>query len=778
MTDQIAPKNSSGKLLPAPQDIPSSIVVFLVALPLCLGIGLASVPAVSDSFTAEMQEAMRSQLMIAGLLTGIIGGILVAALSGSHTSVSGPAAGLTAVVAAQIGALGSYEAFLAAVVLAGVMQVVMGCLKAGALAAFFPSSVIKGLLAAIGVILILKQLPHLVGHDAVPEGHSGFSQPDQENTFTELWRTIEDFHPGAAVVGLASVLLLFLWGRWKPLKNSLVPAPLIVVLFGVGASYVFDKIGGHWAIEVSHLVEIPVTNGLAGVKEQLMHPDFSVLNESAVYIAALTVAAVASLETLLNLEAVDKIDPLQRISPPSRELVAQGIGNICVGFVGGLPMTSVIVRSSANINAGGKTKYSAIFHGILLAVSVLFFPEWLNKIPLACLAAILFVTGLKLASPQVMRQMWTKGPYQFIPFIVTVIAIVFTDLLIGVLIGLAISLGFILRSNFQRPLRRIVERHLGGDVVRIELANQVSFLNRAALDRELNSMPPGSQIMLDAQGTDYIDPDLLDLIRDFKEKTAPVRGVKVSLKGFRARYQIEDQTQYVDYSTRELQSSATPAQVLQILKDGHQRFLQGKQLKRDLGLQVNATAAGQHPLAVILACIDSRTPAELIFDLGMGDIFSVRVAGNVTSPKVLGSLEFGTALAGAKLILVMGHTRCGAVTAAVKGQSPAAVECRHLQPIVAEIQRSMPTADSSAGSDFSGDITDDHVNEVARRNVLNTMRVILSESETVARLVNSGEIALMGAMYDVVTGDIEFLETPDPAEPGGQKEGGPSEFCD
>ena len=395
-----------------------------------------------------------------------------------------------------------------------------------------------------------------------------------------------------------------------------------MVLLGVGISLVFRRLGGRWVIEPSHLVQVPVADSLAGFVGFLQSPDFSQWSNPAVYTAAVTIAAVASLETLLNLEAVDKLDPRQRTSPPSRELLAQGIGNVVAGLIGGLPITSVIVRSSVNINAGGRTKLATIVHGALLLVSVVFLPAWLNLIPLSCLAAILLVTGVKLASPALVKRMWDEGRYQFVPFALTVVAIVLTDLLIGVLIGMAVSIGFILRSNVRRPLRRIVEKHLGGEVVHIELANQVSFLNRAALARALDEVPRGGHVLLDAQSTDYIDPDLLDLIRDFKEQTAPARGVEVSLLGFRSKYQLRDQTRYVDYSTRELQAALTPQQVLQILKDGHERFRTGRRLTRDLGRQVNATAGGQHPLAVVLSCIDSRTPAELIFDLGVGDIFS------------------------------------------------------------------------------------------------------------------------------------------------------------
>lgn len=727
------------------RDLTAGLVVFLVALPLCLGVALAS-----------------NAPLMSGLLAGIIGGILVGLLSGSHTSVAGPAAGLTAVVAAQIATLGSFEAFLLAVVLAGVIQIGLGLARAGFIAAFFPTSVIKGLLAAIGVILILKQIPHVLGHDPDPEGEMAFQQPDQQNTFSELIGTLGDIQFGAAVIGLLSIALLVIWDRYKVLKKSPVPAPLVVVLLGVGLSALFARLGGPWLIESSHLVQVPIADDVAGLVGLLRLPDFTQWRSPAVYMAALTLAAVASLETLLNLEAVDKLDPRRRTSPPSRELLAQGVGNIASGLVGGLPVTSVIVRSSVNLNAGSRTKFSTMFHGALILICVALFPIWLNLIPLACLAAILLVTGVKLASPTLVRGMWKQGKYQFAPFIVTVVAIVLTDLLIGVLIGLAVSTSFILWSNVKRPVRRVVEKHLGGDVVRIELANQVSFLNRAALSRVLDEVPSGGHVLLDARGTDYIDPDVFDLIRDFNEQTGPARGIEVSLIGFRSKYQLEDRIQYVDYSTRDLQEAVSPGQVLQILKDGNERFRTGQRLTRDLGRLVQATAAGQHPLAVVLSCIDSRTPAELIFDLAVGDIFSVRIAGNVTSRKVLGSIEFGCAVAGAKLVLVVGHTRCGAVTAAVnlicQGKTAAdATGCQHLDHVVADIQQVVEPAACRAAEHLPSEARETFANEVARRNVSRAVEEVRRQSGSIDRLVREGRIAVVGAMYDVSTGAIEFL---------------------
>ena len=562
-----------------PRDLTSGLVVFLVALPLCLGIALAS-----------------GAPLFSGLLAGIVGGLVVGSISGSSTSVSGPAAGLTAIVIAQIAALGSFEAFLLAVMIGGIIQIGLGIARAGSLSAFFPSSVIKGLLAAIGVILILKQIPHVVGHDSDPEGEMSFSQPDKQNTFSELLTVFEgDYHFGAAVVGILSIVLLVSWNRIKPLRNSMVPGPLVVVLLGVGLHLLFQRVGGPWMIQSSHLVQIPVANSAEDLLTFLTMPDFSQIFNPAIYFAAVTIAIVASLETLLNLEAVDKLDPENRNSPPSRELVAQGVGNIVSGLIGGLPVTSVIVRGSVNVNSGTKTKVSTIFHGLLLLISVALIPAYMNMIPLAALAAILLVTGFKLASPALFKQMWSEGRYQFAPFLITLLSIVFTDLLVGILIGLGVSVLFILNSSLRQPVRRIVETHLAGDILHVELANQVSFLNRAALDQLFNETEPGTHMLIDASNTDYIDPDILSLIQDFKKNIGPARGVTVSLRGFRRKYQMHDEIQFADYTTRELKDRVTPEQVLEILKEGNRRFYTGNRLSRDLGSQVNATAGEQQP---------------------------------------------------------------------------------------------------------------------------------------------------------------------------------------
>ncbi len=727
-------------------DAKSGLVVFLVALPLCLGIALAS-----------------GGPLLSGLLAGIVGGLVVGLLSGSHTSVSGPAAGLSAVVAAQILSLGSFSAFLMAVILAGLIQIGLGLAKGGFISAFFPSSVIKGLLTAIGAIIILKQIPHLVGHDPDPEGEMAFSQPDLETTFSELLSMLGDFQLGSSIIGLVSIAMLVLWDNWKPLKTSLFPAPVAVVLFGVGAGLWFEQLGEPWLIKPIHLVQVPVADGLGDFFQLLPRPDFSQWANPALYTAGLTLAIVASLETLLNLNAVDRLDPHQRTSPPNQELLAQGIGNVTCGLIGGLPVTSVIIRSSVNVNAGGKTELATIIHGILLLVSVPLIPTWLNTIPLSSLAAILLMTGIKLASPALIKQMWSEGRYQFIPFAATVTAIVFTDLLVGIVIGLAVAIGFILNSNMRRPVHHFVEKHLGGDVVHIELANQVSFLNRAALSKVLHEVPRDGRVLLDAQSTDYIDPDVLDLIRDFKEQTGPAHGVEVSLVGFRSEYKIEDQIHYLEHSTRELQEAITPQQVLQILKDGHERARTERRLTRNFRRQVRATAVEQHPLAVVLSCVDSPMPAEGVFDLSMSDIFSIRIAGHVPSHEVIASVEYGCAMAGAKLILVMGHSQCGAVTAAVRllnetrltGET---VQCQHLDSIVSEIQQSVKDILCQDIGKLLLPARAWGVDFVARQHVLRVVHVLRVRSRTLDCLARERRLGIAGAMYDIDTGDIDFVQ--------------------
>jgi len=725
------------------RDLIAGLVVFLVALPLCLGIAHAS-----------------GAPLHSGLISGIIGGLVVGAISGSRVSVSGPAAGLAAIVVAQIKDLGSFEAFLLAVLISGFLQLGLAALKAGGLANYFPNSVIKGLLAAIGVLLILKQLPHLFGHDSDDEGEMSYQQPDGDNTFSALWKTIEDLLPGAAVIGIASLVLLVVWDR-TPLKKSLFPSALAAVLIGTLLSQCYVWFGSEWALESSHLVSVPVVGEGESFAQLLHFPELSRIFDPAIWVAAVTIAIVASLETLLNLEATDRIDPYRRSSPPNRELLAQGVGNVVAGAVGGLPMTSVIVRSSVNANCGVKTRLSTVTHGALLLISVAFFATILNRIPLAALAAVLVVTGWKLANPKLFGQMWREGWSQFVPFFVTVVAIVTTDLLVGVLIGLGTSIGFVLWRYLKGGFHVVEELHASGRVHRIELAKQASFFNRAHLASLFDDFQSGDQVMLDARECDYIDPDVLALIREFVKETAVARGVKVSTIGFQKSYELDDVIQYVDYSTREVQASMTPATVLQTLKEGNERFATNRRLKRDLVRQVDQTADGQHPMACILSCIDSRAPAELLFDLGIGDIFSVRVAGNVAMDKVLGSMEFACKIAGSKLIVVLGHTRCGAVKATcdfvASGEDPADTGLTNLPSVTSAITHAVEREKETTGDRSGGN--EAFVNRVAQLHVENTIDFIRERSPALTKMLDDGEIGIVGGLYDVSTGRVEFFES-------------------
>ena len=498
------------------KDLPSSIVVFLVALPLCLGIALAS-----------------GAPLFAGVLTGIIGGIVVSAISGSQLSVSGPAAGLTVIVFGAIASLGSYETFLLAVVLAGVLQIIFGFLKAGIIANYFPSSVIEGMLAAIGIILILKQLPHAVGFDSDFEGDESFFQADHENTFTALAAASNMISYGAVIISVLSLFIMIYWPKIK--KMSAIPAPVLVVALGIILTILFQN--SSLSLSQAQLVNIPVVNSFSEFTGLFSFPDFSQISNQAVWTVAFTIAIVASIETLLSIEAVDKIDTLKRVSPTNRELLAQGVGNMTSGMLGGLPMTSVIVRSSVNVNSGGRTKMSAIYHGFCLLLSLLFIPFLLNKIPLACLAAILLVTGYKLANISLFKKMWRNGKDQFIPFVVTVIAIVFTDLLKGVAIGMLVGVFYILRTNLRNPYFFKFEENDGKKVIRIKLAQEVSFLNKAAIQYTLTNLPSESDIIIDGTDSMYIDRDVLEIIHNFKHN-AFSKGTIVQIVNIRDNYEV------------------------------------------------------------------------------------------------------------------------------------------------------------------------------------------------------------------------------------------------
>lgn len=511
-------------------DIQAGLVVFLVALPLCLGIALAS-----------------GAPLFAGIISGVIGGIVVGILSHSQLSVTGPAAGLTAIVLAAIGTLGSYQAFLAAVVLAGVLQILLSIARAGTISNYFPSNVIEGMLTAIGIIIILKQLPHAIGYDVDNEGDFFFIENKTgHNTFSAIIDAINYTHLGAVVITLVSLAILIAFNKIAFLKQlKAIPGALVAVVAGILLNELFKSTGSNLAISQDHLVNLPVPRDINDFLGQFSFPDVNAFLRLDVLLVGITIAIVASIETLLCLEASDKLDPLKRYSNSNIELFAQGTGNILSGLIGGLPMTSVIVRTSANINSGGRTKIATIAHGILLLICVLTIPFVLNKIPLACLAAILLMIGFKLASPSVFKHMWHTGLNQFIPFIITVAAVVFTDLLKGVGIGLVVSIFYILRSNLKLAYFMKKSDHHEGEKINIKLAQEVSFLNKAAIKQTLNDVAPKSQVTIDASETFYIDYDVLQLIRDYVETGAKERNITVQLVGFKDEYNLENSQVHV-----------------------------------------------------------------------------------------------------------------------------------------------------------------------------------------------------------------------------------------
>ncbi|HEX6171794.1 MAG TPA: SulP family inorganic anion transporter [Chitinophagaceae bacterium] len=507
-------------------DFLSGMVVFLVALPLCLGIAVAS-----------------GATPFAGIITGIIGGVVVGYLSNSNVSVSGPAAGLIAIVLVAITTLG-FENFLLAVMLAGAFQLILGIVKAGTISSYFPSGVIEGMLTAIGIIIIKKELPHAIGYDKEHEGDFfsyELTDAADRGFFGEIIHSFNFAHTGAIIVTIISIIILVAFNKVPALKKiKVLPGALVVVIVGIIINEIFKVTSPSLQIDGEHLVQLPTASSASEFFGQFTFPDFSGFTNPAVWVTAATIATVASIETLLCLEAGDKMDPMKRFSSANTELRAQGVGNMLAGLLGGLPMTSVIVRTTANVNAGAKTKLSAIIHGVFLLVAVIAIPGLLNKMPMACLAAILIMIGLKLASPKVFKHMWKAGKYQFIPFIVTVIAVVATDLLKGVGIGLMVSIIFILKGNMKMAYFFKKEEHQEGETIHIDLAQEVSFLNKAAIKQTLAHLPRNSKVIIDAANTVYIDYDVLELIRDFVNFGSKDKNISVTLRNFKPAYKMQD----------------------------------------------------------------------------------------------------------------------------------------------------------------------------------------------------------------------------------------------
>jgi len=713
-------------LLNLKHDVPAGVATFLVAVPLSLGIALAS-----------------GAPLFSGLITGIISGLLVAPLSGSVLGVSGAAAGLAVIVMAAIQELG-FNVFLLALVLAGLFQIMLGLLRAGVIAYYFPSSVINGMLSGIGIILFLKQIPHAIGYDRDYEGDITFFQPDNYSSFSELLHMLDFMSPGAVLIAFTSLLILLSWEH-PALKKYLffqsVPGVLVVVAAGIWGNKMLQAFYPELALGSSHLVMIPVMASATDFISQLHAPDFSALSYPKVYLTAVTLVVVASLETLLAVEAVDQLDPYKRKTPTNRELVVQGIGNISSGLIGGLPLTMVIVRSSFNIQSGAQTRAAGFIHGLLLLLTVIFIPGILHQIPLASLAAILLVVAYKLAKPTVFKTMYSAGLYHFVPFCATIVGLVFTDMLTGILIGLATALLSILLENHKTSLY-FREMHIGNKII-LRLAEHVSFLNKANIQQTLEQLPTNSEVVIDATRSKYIDYDVFEIIQNFKRE-ASLKNIKLTIENLRG-YGTLAPVSNARPPTYDDQQSLTPAKVLQILKEGNDNFVNNLKSNRNLLEQINDTRQGQFPIAIILSCMDSRTSAELIFDQGLGDIFSVRVAGNVINNDILGSMEFACKLAGSKLIVVLGHTHCGAIKGAC-----AQVQLDHLTGLLDKIKPAIDAVSKEADGD------NDKVQQVADKNVQLTVEQIRCQSPLLKAMLENREIGIVGAMYDIETGKVQF----------------------
>lgn len=715
-------------------DLPAGISVFLVALPLSLGIALAS-----------------GAPLFSGLIAGIVGGLIVVPLSGSTLGISGPSAALTVLVLTAIQEFG-FNGFLLALVIVGIFQIGMSLAKAGVIAYYFPSSVIDGLLTGIGIIIVLKQIPHIIGYDRDYEGDLSFFQADSYSSFSELFHMLRFISPAAILISSVSLIILVLWEhpRVKNLRFfQLFPGVLLAVIAGVLINQTLHAVSPELALKDNHLVMIPIVRDVSDLLSQLHFPDFSYLTNPKIYLTALTLAIVASLETLLSVEAIDKLDPSRRVTPTNRELMVQGIGNISSGLIGGLPLVQVISRSSMNIQSGAKTKAAGVIQGLLLLFTVSFIPTLLNKVPLASLAAILLVLGYKLARPDSFKTMYKAGMYHFIPFCATILGLVFTDMLTGMAIGLTTALFSILLENYKSAFY-FHKEHFDNKVV-LRLSEHVSFLNKANIKQTLEQLRPFSEVIIDATRSNYIDYDVFEIIQNFKVE-AKLKHIKLTIENLRG-YGVLPPIEFARPQTYDSQQLLTPAKVLKLLKEGNQRFVNNLESHRNLLEQINDTRQGQFPIAIILSCVDSRTSVELIFDQGLGDVFSARVAGNVINDDILGSMEFACKLAGSKLVVVMGHSHCGAIKGACEN-----VKLDHLTGLLNKIKPAVDSVLAEKSSVIPGNSCV-FVQKVADRNVQLTVEQIRNKSPLLKTMEKNGEIGIVGGMYDIETGKVNFYST-------------------
>jgi carbonic anhydrase len=624
------------------RDLPASLALFIVAIPLCLGIAHAS-----------------GAPLLSGLLSGIIGGLVVGYFSDSNLSVSGPAAGLTSICLMAITQLGSYQGLVTAVLFAGLLQVLLGVLKMGFVSNYIPSSVIKGMLAAIGLTLILKQFPHLIGYDSELMGVEEFNLNEQdmaepvqknENTFNHLFHAFKFINYPIMLIGMASLTVLVLWEILMAKRFKIIPGSLVAVLVATGISGLIQSVFPNARITAEHFVSVPPIDFSGDLSTVFIFPDFNILGNVLFYKVGLTIAIVASLESLLSIEAIEKLDPHKQRVDPNRELLAQGIGNTLCGILGAIPVTAVIVRGTVNISAGARTKYSAIFHGIFILLSVLFLVSVINKIPLAALAAVLCYTGYKLIKPKLFIEQYQKTYLHFIPFLATILSIVLTDLLVGVLIGLLISTFFIVIENYRAPVLRVFDLGLRKKIL---LGETVSFLHKHKVIKELEAMEPGTTLEIDGSRAQFIDQDILDYLEEFRA-TSKYKNINLRIIG------ISDMQHHNKELNAEIEASYEKLFV------NNKKWVDGK-LKADPEYFRKLTK-GQSPEYLFIGCSDSRVPANEITGTDPGEMFVHRNIANLvvnTDMNILSVIQYSVEVLNVKHIIVCGHYGCGGVKAAM-----------------------------------------------------------------------------------------------------------------
>ncbi|MCA1761614.1 MAG: bifunctional SulP family inorganic anion transporter/carbonic anhydrase [Cryomorphaceae bacterium] len=716
------------------KDIPASIVVFLVALPLCLGIALAS-----------------GAPLASGLIAGVVGGLVVGYISKSGTSVSGPAASVSAIALSAIVSLGSYDLFLVSVCLSGLMQIALGKLNAGLIADYMPTSIIKGLLAGIGVILIISQFPYAIGLDIPEEGFIMDHSTNQLAKFSEVIpRVLDAFSPGAIFISVISLAVIIFWNK-SPLKNlKWFPSSLFVVILGVILNLIFQFFIPSLHLSGSALVEIPSIDKL---NEFFILPDYRGLLNFEVWTVAVTIAVVASIATLLNIEATDNLDPYKRKTPPNRELVAQGIGNTISGLVGGLPVTSVIVRSSVNINAGAETKLSTILHGLLLIASVLFLSTVINLIPLASLAVILIVTGYKLTSLQIIRKLYKKGWDQFIPFVITVVGIVTLDLLIGILIGTGVAVFFLLKGNYHNPFFIENMKSLQGQIRRIELSNEVSFLNKASIKNMLWNTPNDSNLVIDATYSSFIDKDVLEIIEDFRDTFAVEHGINVRVVGLKDAYKTGSAEDFLNSGEQPFfREIDTPENALDALIEGNKRYSVGDLLSRRQSNRKIVNGQTKPAFAAIAACVDLRESIHILFDAEVGQLVTVKSLGNSIGSELIQNLEAAVKTQKIKIIVFLGHSGNSIIRSAVADKNGDGVDLK------LDIHKKLPGKKSLEA--LSATEKWNLINEITQENVRKSATEILKKSKYLRSEVEKGNMGIATGFLDRETGEISLSLIP------------------